>query len=129
MGALRTYRIFEQVRLRTRLAKLNTEHLRKAAPRLWERLQAGDEDLAQDLAQAVLVSNMTFVVETLDFLGVPHDGSGFFQKDSRTGDYLTEGWQQRVLDQFRGRYPEALVRLYINHLMWDVDKKAEVFAG
>jgi hypothetical protein len=129
MGALRTYKIYDQVKLRTRLNKLNADHLRKAVPRLWERLQQTDEDLAQDLAQAVLVSNLDFVVEVLNFLGIPHDGSGFFQKDVSTAEYLKEGWQQRVLDEFRGRYPEALVRLYINHLLWEVDKKAEVFAG
>jgi len=129
MGSLRTYKLFEQVKLRTRLSKLNAEHLRKAVPRLWERLQQTDEDLAQDLAQAVLVSNMDFVVEVLNFLGIPHDGSGFFQKDVSTGQYLKDGWQQRVRDEFRGRYPESMVRLYINHLLWEVDKKAEVFAG
>jgi len=128
MGALRTYQSFDQFKLRTRLAKLNAEHLRKAAPRLWERLEQGDEELAGDMAQAVLVSNLDFVVEVLNFLGVPHDGSGFFQKDAQTARYLTEGWQQRVLEHFRARYPEPLVRLYINHLQWEVGN-AEVFAG
>ena len=129
MGALRSYKVFDQFKFRARLAKLNAEHLRKAVPRLWEQLQTGDEELARDLTQAVLVSNMDFVVEVVDFLGIPHDGSGFFQKDVSTGQYLTEGWQQRVLEQFRQKYPEALVRLYINHLTWEVDKQAEVFAG
>jgi hypothetical protein len=129
MGSLRTYKIFDQVKLRTRLNKLNADHLRKAVPRLWERLQQTDEDLAQDLAQAVLVSNLDFVVEVLNFLGIPHDGSGFFQKDVSTAQYLKDGWEQRVMDEFRGRYPEPLVRLYINHLLWEVDKKAEVFTG
>ena len=129
MGSLRTYQMFDQFKLRVRLGKLNAEHLRKAAPRLWERMQQGDEELARDLAQAALVSNLGFVVEALNFLGIPHDGSGFFQKDTSTEQYLTEGWQQRVLDEFRGRYPEGLVLLYINHLLWEVDKKAEVFAG
>jgi hypothetical protein len=129
MGSLRTYQVYEPFKLRARLHKLNAEHLRKAAPRLWDRLGQGDEDLARDLAQAVLVSNLDFVVEVVNFLGIPHDGSGFFQKDVSTAQYLTEGWQGRVLEEFRGRYPEALVRLYINHLMWEVDKSAEVFAG
>lgn len=129
MGSLRAYKIFDQFKLRTRLSKLNAEHLRKATPRLWERLRQTDEDLAHDLAQAVLVSNLDFVVDVLNFLGIPHDGSGFFQKDVSTAQYLQEGWQQRVLGEFQGRYPESLVRLYINHLMWEVDKQAEVFAG
>ncbi len=129
IGALRTFQIYDQVKLRTHLNKLNAEHLRRAVPRLWERLEHGDEELARDLAQAVLVSNLDFVVEVLDHLGVPHDGNGFFQKDAQTREHLKEGWQREVLERFRGRYPESLVRLYINHLMWELDKQAEVFAG
>jgi hypothetical protein len=129
MGALRTYKVYEPFKLRARLHKLNAEHLRKAAPRLWDRLGQGDEDLGRDLAQAVLVSNLDFVVAVVNFLGIPHDGSGFFQKDVSTTQHLTEGWQGRVLEEFRGRYPEALVRLYINHLMWEVDRNSEAFTG
>jgi len=127
LGALRSYKLFDQVKIRTRLPKLNSEHLRKAAPRLWERLGQQDEELARDLAQALLVSNIGFVVEVLDFLGVPHDGSGFFQKGVSAEQHLTDGWQQKVLEAFRDRYPEPLVRLYVNHLMWEVNKQAEVF--
>lgn len=127
MGTLRAYQLYDSFKIRARLNKLNTEHLRKAAPRFWERFEQQDEDLARDLAQVVLVSNSAFVVEVLDFLGIPHDGSGFFQKDTGIEQHLTDGWQQRVAGEFRGRYPEALVRLYVNHLMWEVNKQAEVF--
>ena len=129
LGALRSYKLFDQFKIRTRLNKLNAEHLRKATPKLWERLEQGDEELARDLSQAVLVSNIDFVVQVLDFLKVPHDGSGFFQKDASAEQHLTEGWQQRAWEEFRGRYPEALVKLYINHLTWETNKQAEVFVG
>jgi hypothetical protein len=129
MGALRTYQMFDSFKIRTRLDKLNAEHLRKAAPRLWERLEQKDEDLARELAHAMLVSQIAFVVEVLDFLGITHDGSGFLTKDASLEKQLTEGWQQRVLEAFRGRYPEPLIRLYINHLTWEADKQAPVFAG
>ena len=129
LGALKTYKTFDQLKVRVRLNKLNAEHLRKAVPRIWERLEQKDEELARDLAQAVLVSNIDFIVEVLDFLKIPHDGTGFFKKDQSAEQYLTDGWQQRVLDEFRGRHPEALIRLYVNHLMWEVNKQAEVFAG
>ena len=89
-----------------RLNKLNREHLRKAAPRLWERLQEGDEDLAREIAQGVLVSNLAFVVEVLDFLEIPHDGNGFFDKDGAAAEKLTEGWQKRVLR----RVPRSAIR-------------------
>ena len=129
MGSLRAYRLFDGFKVRAHLNKLNAEHLRKAAPKFWERFEQNDEELARDLTQAVLVSNIEFVIQVLDFLKIPHDGSGFFQKDTKTEEYLTEGWQQRVIEEFHERYPEPLVRLYINHLLWEVDKKSEVFAG
>lgn len=127
LGTLRAFQMYDQFKVRARLNKLNTEHLRKATPRLWERLEQGDQDLASQLAQAILVSNIDFVVQVLDLLKIPHDGNGFFQKDVSTEPYLTEGWQQRVFEEFRGRFPEALVRLYINHLQWEVDKQAAVW--
>lgn len=129
LGSLRTYQMFEAFKIRARLDKLNLERLRRSAPRLWERLEQGDEELAGDLAQAVLISNLGLVTQVLDFLKIPHDGSGFFQKGLTTEEYLTEGWQQRTFQEFRTRYPEALVKLYINHLQWETDRQAPVFAG
>jgi hypothetical protein len=129
MGALRTYQMFDSFKIRARLSKLNAEHLRKAGRSFWERLEQKDEDLAGELAHAVLVSQIAFVVEVLDFLGVSHDGSGFLTKDAALEKQLTEGWQQRVLEAFLERYPEPLIRLYINHLTWEADKQAPVFAG
>ncbi len=46
MSRLRTFQIFDHIKARTRLVKLNSEHLRKAAPRLFERLREQDTDLA-----------------------------------------------------------------------------------
>ena len=110
-----------------RLAKLNRERLRKAAPHLWERLQQGDEELAREVAQGVLVSHLTFVVEVLDFLEIHHDGAGFFDKEGAAAEKLTAGWQKRVLDEFRERYPESLILLYINHLDWELAKPVKPF--
>ena len=129
LGTLKAYQLYDGFKVRARLNKLNADHLRKAAPRLWERLEQGDEELARDLAQAVLVSNSVFVVEALDFLQIPHDGAGFFQKDAAIEQKLADGWQERLLQEFSGRYPEALVRLYINHLTWETNKEAQVFTG
>ena len=92
-------------------------------------MEQRDEELAQELTQAILVSHTDFIVQVLDFLKIPHDGSGFFQKGVSTEQYLTEGWQKRVMEEFQGRYPDALLRLYVNHLMWEGNKQAEVFAG
>lgn len=128
LGTLKTYNLYEQLKIRAHLNKLNTEHLRKAAPRFWERLEQHDEELARELAQAVLVSNMAFVIEALNFLKVPHE-NGFLPKDFSREKYLSEGWQQRLLEEFRGRYPEALVKLYINHLTWEMDKQSAVFVS
>jgi hypothetical protein len=120
MGSLRTFQLVESFKVRAHVNKLNRERLRKATPQLWERLRQTDEDLARELAQGILVSNITFVVEVLDFLEIPHDGAGFFDKDGHAAEKLTEGWQKRVWDEFRERYSEALVLLYINHLDWEL---------
>lgn len=126
MGSLRTYQLVESFKVRARLNKLNRERLRKATPQLWERLKEGDEDLASELAQAVLVSNIEFVVEVLDFLEIPHD-AGFYDKNSPVAEKLTEGWQKRVWDEFRARRPEALILLYINHLDWELAEPSPPF--
>ena len=120
MGSLRTYSVFESFKVHARLQKLNRERLRKAAPQLWARIEEGDEPLAREVAQSVLVSNLGFVIEVLDFLEIPHDGGGFFDKDGPASEKLTDGWQQRVFDEFRERYAHSLILLYINHLDWEL---------
>lgn len=129
MGRLKTYQVYDSLKVHARLNKLNRERLRKALPQLWARLEEGDNDLAREVAQGVLVSNLNFVVEVLDFLGVPHDGSGFFEKDGSLKDHLKDGWRESVYEEFKGKYPDALVLLYTNHLAWEADKSAEVFLG
>lgn len=112
---LRTYQIYEHIKLRTRLTKLNGESLRKYGYKLWERLEARDEDLATDLSQAILVSQLEMIIAVLDFLGIPHQ-DGFFAKDADISAHLTEGWQQRVVDQFKDTYPVSVLVFYVNHL-------------
>ena len=129
IGRLRTYSVYDSFKVRTRLNKVNREHLRKAVPRFWSRLGEGDNDLARELAQGVLVSNLPFVVEVLDFIEVPHDGSGFFEKEDSLREHLTDDWQARVLKQFSGKYPESLILFYTNHLSWKIDHSSELFLG
>jgi hypothetical protein len=129
IGALKTYSVYESFKVRIHLTKLNRQRLRRAAPRLWDRISDGDGDLARDFAQAVLVSNIDLIVNVLDFLEIPHDGNGFFDKDADPGEKLSDGWQQRVFDKFReGNTPEVVL-LYINHLGWEMDKLDEPFTG
>lgn len=119
MGKLKTYQLFDRMKARARVPKLNAEALHKAAPKLWERLKEKDDDFARDLAQAVLVSHLDMIVEILDSLGMPHE-QGFFAKDTDPKTYLTEGWQERVIEQFKPKYPEPLLRFYTAHLNWEV---------
>jgi hypothetical protein len=126
MGKLRTYQLFERVKARAHVAKLNSESLRKSAPRLWSRLEAREEDVAQDLAQAILVSELDLIIPVLDFLGVPHE-AGFFAKDIDASASLTEGWRERVWENFRERFPRAPLLFYINHLAWELAKSEEPF--
>ena len=127
IGKLRTYQMYETLKTRARLAKLNTESLRKATPRLRARLEEKDEDFAKDLAQAMLLTHMDLVQAVLEFLGIPNQ-NGFFAKDLDATQWLTPGWQQRVHDEFHGKFAEPALLLYINHLAWELDKSAECFS-
>ncbi len=127
LGKLKTYQLFERMKMRLHVNKLNTETLRKVGPRCWERLsQPDNEDLAVELSQAILVSHLDMIKVVLDELGMPHD-DGFFAKDLEASAYLTEGWQQRVFERFKGTYPEPLLLFYINHLGFEFGKAEEVY--
>src|SRR5215510_13679334 len=108
IGKLKTYQVYEPFKVRAHLAKLNTESLRKATSRFWARLSEHDEDFARDLGQAILVSHLDMMTAVLDFLGIANDG-GFFAKDVDAKPHLTEGWETRVFEKFRGVYPEPLI--------------------
>jgi hypothetical protein len=127
IGKLKTYQLYERLKTRMHLAKLNTEALRKAAPRSWQRLNEKDDELATDLAQSILVSHLDMIREILNHLGIPNE-DGFFAKDFDANSYLKEGWQQNVLEHFRTKYSEPLLLFYINHLAWEVQKADQVFA-
>ena len=125
MGKLKTYQLFERVKTRCHLQKLNTETLRRAEPRLFERIKTEDE-LATELAQAVLICHLDLIVAVLNFLEVPHE-EGFFQKDVDVTTYLKEGWEERVYSEFKEKFPEPAVLFYINHLSWEVLKTEQVY--
>jgi hypothetical protein len=126
IGKLRTYQLFERFKVRAHLHKLNSETLRKAGPRLWARISERDEEFAQDLAQAMLVSHLDMIRAALDLLGIPNQ-DGFFAKDLDAPKYLTEGWQQRVWDTLNEKFPRPALLFYINHLAWELQKEAPLF--
>ncbi len=126
IGKLKTFQLYERVKLRFHMSKLNSETLRKAAPRLWARIAEGDDEFAADISQVVLVSHLDMIVDVLNLVGIPHE-EGFFAKDLDATDKLTEGWQQRVYDAFKDKYNPSLLLFYINHLGWEVLKTTEVF--
>ena len=119
MGKLKTYQLFDRIKTRTHLTKLSGETLQKSAPRLWGRLEGRDEELAQDLSQAVLVCHLDMIIAVLNELGIPHE-DGFFAKDVDPKPYLTEGWRERVLAKFQGVYPDAVLQFYTAHLAWEL---------
>jgi hypothetical protein len=126
MGRLRTYQLFDRIKTRLHLHKLSSETLRKACPRLFERLKEHDEDYSTDLAQAILVSHLEMIKAVLDHLGVPHE-DGFFQKDADVSGFLKDGWQQDVWTKFHATFAPAPLLFYINHLAWEVSKAETVF--
>ena len=127
ISRLRTYQIYEHIKVRTHLLKLNSENLRKAAPKLWSRIEARDADLAADLSQSILVSHLDMIIAALDLLGIPHQ-DGFFAKDADVASLLTEGWQKRAFDGLNGKYPDNVLRFYLNHLAVETGKSEELFA-
>ena len=126
IGKLKTFQLYDRVKLRFHLNKLNSETLRTAAPRLWARVAEHDEEFATDIAQVVLVSHLDMIKDVLDLLTIPHE-DGFFSKDLDASEKLTEGWQQRVFDAYREKYPDALLVFYINHLDWELTKSGNLF--
>jgi hypothetical protein len=119
IGKLKTYQMYEGLKVRAHLAKVNTESLRKAVPRFWTRISEKDEEFAKELAQALLVSHLDLVTAVLDFQGVPHE-NGFFAKNMDPKPYFTEGWEDRVYEKFKTVFPDALLVFYINHLRWEL---------
>jgi hypothetical protein len=126
IGKLRTFQLYDRFKTRTHLPKVNTENLRKATPRFWERLQAHDEEFSTDLSQAILIAHMDMITNVLNFLGVPNQ-EGFFEKELDAKPHLTDGWQERVFDRFRSEYPESLLLFYISHLGWELGGETSVF--
>jgi hypothetical protein len=126
IGKLKTYQVYERFKLRAHMLKLNSEALRKAEPRLWARIQAGEEDFATDMSQVFLLSHLSMIVDVLNFLGIPNE-EGFFDKDLKPESFLTEGWQARVFQEFQGKYSREILLFYINHLDWELNKTEQVF--
>src|SRR4051794_38052686 len=126
IGKLKTYQMYERFKLRAHLVKLNSETLRKAVPKLWNRIEAGEEDFATDLSQVFLLSHLDMIVEILDFLGIPNE-QGFFDKDLKPEQYLTEGWHEQVFNQFSGKHSREILLFYINHLDWELNKTEQIF--
>jgi hypothetical protein len=126
IGKLKTYQLFERLKARLHAQKLNTEVLRKAAPRGWQRINDNDEEFATELSQAILVSHLDMIIAILNFLEIPHE-DGFFAKDMDASKYLAEGWQERVYNRFEGQYQRPLLLFYINHLAVEMQKADHLF--
>ena len=126
ISGLKTYQLYERMKVRLHLPKLNASTLRAAEPKLWQRLQTGEEDLATELAQAILVGHLDMIIAVLNFLEIPHE-DGFFAKDLNGAKYLTGDWQQRVYDKFQASFPPPLLLFYLNHLGWEVAKTESIF--
>jgi len=126
MGRLKTYQLFDRLKTRLYLHKLNSEHLRKAEPRIWARIGERDDDFASDIAQAILISHLDMIRAVLDHQGIPHE-DGFFPKDADVASHLKEGWQQQVWDKFHSVFPAPALLFYINHLAWEIAKADQVY--
>ena len=106
IGKLKTYQLYDRMKVRFHLPSSTPKTCRKAEPRFWARLGEKDEDFATDLAQAILVSHLEMIKAVLDDLGIPNQ-DGFFDKDIDGTKYLTDGWQQRTYEKFKDAYPAS----------------------
>lgn len=127
ISRLKTYQLFDRMKARLHVHKLNSETLRKSIPRVWARIEGRDEEFAAELAQAILISHLDMIKAVLDHLEIPHQ-DGFFSKDADLSKHLAEGWQQRVWETFHAAYPGPALLFYINHLGWEVANAQDVFA-
>src|SRR5579862_1057262 len=127
MGRLKTYQLYDRFKTMLYLTKLNSETLRKAAPRIWARIGERNDEFATEVSQAILISHLDMIRAVLDHQGIPHE-DGFFAKDADVSNQLKDGWQQQAWDQFHTTYPAPALLFYINHLGWEVAKAEEVFA-
>ena len=125
LGRLKTYQMYDRFKTRLYLNKLNSETLRRSAPRAWARIPE-DEEFAADVAQAILISHLDMIKAVVDDLGIPNQ-EGFFDKDIDGPKYLTDGWQQRTYEKFKDTFPAQVLLFYINHLAWELAKSEEVF--
>ena len=126
LGKLRTYQLFDRMKFRLHLPQLNSETLRKAQPKLWTRLTEKDQELATDLAQAILISHLDTIIDVLNFLGIPHE-EGFFAKETDVSSFLTGDWQQRSFAEFKEKRNASVLAFYLNHLAFEMTKDAQLF--
>ena len=126
LGKLRTYQLFDRMKFRLHLAKLNSETLRKAQPKLWTRLVEQDQELATDLGQAILISHLDAIIDVLNFLGIPHE-EGFFAKETDVTSFLVDDWQQRSYAEFKEKHNPWVLAFYLNHLAFEMSKGAQLF--
>jgi hypothetical protein len=127
IGRLKTYQLFDRMKTRLHMNKLNSEALRHAAPRIWTRIEERDEEFTAELAQAILISHFDMIKAVLDHLAIPHE-EGFFSKDTDVAALLKDGWQESAWTAFREKYSPAALLFYLNHLGWEVAEQKDVFA-
>jgi len=126
ISKLKTYQLYEGLKARAHLPKLNVAGLKKVTPRFSERVAQGDEDLAGDLAQAVLVSNLDMIIAVLDHLGLEHN-DGYFDKGYEADDVLKDDWREKAYEYFKNDYPKPLLVFYLNHLAHETTKVEDLF--
>jgi len=66
IGRLKTYQLYDRLKTVLHLNKLNSETLRKAAPRLWGRIGERNDEFATEISQAILISHLDMIRALLD---------------------------------------------------------------
>jgi hypothetical protein len=66
------------------------------------------------------------IIDVLNALGI-HNDNGFFDKELKSEQFLKEGWQEQIFNQFSQKYPREILLFYINHLDWELNKTERIF--
>lgn len=127
IGKLKSFQLFERMKVRLHLNKLNAETLARSAPRQWDRITVEKDDaFGTELAQAILVCHMNVIIDVLNHLNIPHE-DGFFAKDADIAQYLTGDWQTRAWDAFQDKHPQPVLIFYLNHLAFEMTQDPAIY--
>jgi len=104
---------------------VNTEVLAQVRARFWAGSPRERKTSLKTWPRQYWWSHIDMITAVLDFVGAPHE-NGFLRQENDPKPYSPR-LENRVLEKFRGQYPEPLLLFYINPLEWETLGAGEVY--